>query len=357
MPYHLLQRTKNFLSAAAFLAAAYIFYIFNSYYVKFFDQSYKIPLLNVILSAMAAFRYTFYAYLVSLFLIYFLERHSKTGKAVYAIRALKKIFLSPLHTFEKGILKEEKVAVLAVLVKIFFTPLLINWFLANGTQFLDHLLFILSSKQMTSANFLSIYQLHIFWMIFSLILFIDVFFFCFGYLVELNFFKNEIISVEPTLLGWIVTLICYPPFNQYASNIVMQKTTDLPAFSNSLLFYGISILILLLMAVFSWASVSLCFKASNLTHRGIVSSGPYRFVRHPAYICKNIAWWLGAASFAVPTWNLGFLPFIGFILSLSAWSYIYFLRALTEERHLRSVNHDYDKYMEKVPCRFVPFLV
>ncbi len=46
--------------------------------------------------------------------------------------------------------------------------------------------------------------------------------------------------------------------------------------------------------IFSWASIALGFKASNLTNRGIVTHGPYAFVRHPGYAAKNFAWWLGA---------------------------------------------------------------
>lgn len=47
------------------------------------------------------------------------------------------------------------------------------------------------------------------------------------------------------------------------------------------------------MAIYSRASLALGFKASNLTNRGIVSHGPYKYVRHPAYICKNLAWIIG----------------------------------------------------------------
>ena len=62
------------------------------------------------------------------------------------------------------------------------------------------------------------------------------------------------------------------------------------------------------MAIYASASVALNFKASNLTHRGIIATGPYRFIRHPAYICKNMAWWIGSipavvAGFQASLWN------------------------------------------------------
>jgi len=28
--------------------------------------------------------------------------------------------------------------------------------------------------------------------------------------------------------------------------------------------------------------------------RGIVARGPYALIRHPAYVCKNMAWWIGS---------------------------------------------------------------
>ena len=113
------------------------------------------------------------------------------------------------------------------------------------------------------------------------------------------------------------------------------------------------------MGVYSLASVALGFRASNLTHRGIVSWGPYRFVRHPAYMCKNLAWWIGGIPilmgvFSQDSGNSLFIAFLLAFLTACCWSGIYFLRAITEERHLRSVNGEYDVYCKKVPYRFIP---
>ncbi|MGJ3628557.1 DUF1295 domain-containing protein [Sphingomonas sp. MMS24-JH45] len=32
--------------------------------------------------------------------------------------------------------------------------------------------------------------------------------------------------------------------------------------------------------------------ASNLTHRGILTHGAYGWTRHPAYLSKNLFWWI-----------------------------------------------------------------
>src|SRR3989338_7602736 len=189
------QRAKNFISSIFFLSIAYIFYTKQRYYKNFFSDKYYFPFLNASISLFEVFKYLFFIYAICLFLIYFLEKSPKTGKGVYAMIALKKIFLSPIRTFKHGL------------------PNL----------------------------------------------------------------KNTILSVEPSLLGWIVTLICYPPFNFYANKVITWKSTDFAYFSNPYLFLTINIMILALMGVYSWASISLGFKASNLTHRGIVTKGPYKF--------------------------------------------------------------------------------
>ena len=350
-------RLKNFLSSSFFLSAAYIFYAKSPYYKNYFGDKFIFPFLKESITLQDVFKLTFIAYAACLFLIYFLMKNPKEGKGLHAIRALKKIFLSPLISFEQGIPKEEKTGILAVALKIFFTPLMISWLLGNSSRFIHEAIMVFQNWRLFISNFTLIFQEHAFLMMFNLILLVDVFFFGVGYLIELPLFKNTILSVEQTLIGWAAALVCYPPFNSYAINAISWKSTDFPYFSNNYLFLSVNIAILLLMAVYSWASVSLGFKASNLTHRGIVSKGPYRFIRHPAYLCKNLAWWLGGLPFMANAIKEGITPFLLVLLSLASWSYVYLIRAVTEERHLKSVNSEYEEYMKKVPYRFVPFLV
>jgi len=171
---------------------------------------------------------------------------------------------------------------------------------------------------------------------------VDVSIFAFGYLVELPQLKNQIRSVEPTLLGWAVCLMCYPPFNSFSFKLfdypLQDHWTPLGSSGNKVA----TILCLVFWAIYVWASVALGAKASNLTNRGIVARGPYRFVRHPAYIAKLSV--SIVESFFSGTKNF-FL-----ILSLII---VYGLRAWTEERHL-SKDPDYVEYKSKVRWRFVP---
>ncbi len=110
------------------------------------------------------------------------------------------------------------------------------------------------------------------------------------------------------------------------------------------------------MWIYSRASISLGLKASNLTNRWIVTSGPYKYMRHPAYTCKNLAWWIGWLPILIVAFiNWDIKTFIYALISLSGWSYIYYLRAKTEENHL-SMDPDYIAYKKQVPNMFLPKL-
>lgn len=208
-------------------------------------------------------------------------------------------------------------------------------------------------------NFLSLIDLFnssLYSFLFQIILFLDVLFFTIGYLVESKKLKNEIISVEPTVLGWVVCLICYPPFSESITKIVGWKSSDYPnLLSTSITFHVIiCICILLLMGLYTLASINLNLKASNLTNRGIVSGGIYGIVRHPAYMAKNLAWWIGGIPFMIVAFHTSLLALVSVLLSLGFWSFIYFLRAITEERHLLLANNGYAEYMKQVRYRFIP---
>jgi protein-S-isoprenylcysteine O-methyltransferase Ste14 len=115
--------------------------------------------------------------------------------------------------------------------------------------------------------------------------------------------------------------------------------------------------LLALMALYASASVALGFKASNLTHRGIVSRGPYRWVRHPAYTCKNLAWWIGAIPVVSAAFGTSWMQGVQTLAAVAGWSMLYVLRAVTEEDHLRGVDGDYAASAARVRWRFIPGVV
>jgi protein-S-isoprenylcysteine O-methyltransferase Ste14 len=226
--------------------------------------------------------------------------------------------------------KEQKVAMLFLIVKIYFLPMLINFFWGN----FNHL------KNMFSSN-LAWYPI-----MFTLMFTVDTVIFSFGYAFEFKSMKNVVKSVEPTLFGWTVALICYPPFNSIVGKYVPWGANDYVHFWSANWTIVMRVIVLLLLFIYMWATVALGPKSSNLTNRGIVSRFPYNIIRHPAYVSKNLIWWL--TLLPIINWK--------FALGMSFWTVIYYFRAMTEERHL-SQDQDYLKYKKKVKWKFIPKLI
>jgi protein-S-isoprenylcysteine O-methyltransferase Ste14 len=80
------------------------------------------------------------------------------------------------------------------------------------------------------------------------------------------------------------------------------------------------------------------------SRRALVSRGPYRIIRHPAYLGQWILV-LGCAPAAEPPW-LG----IGLAAGLLPWLA---MRLLAEERLLAS-DPEFDAYFARVPWRLIP---
>jgi protein-S-isoprenylcysteine O-methyltransferase Ste14 len=256
-----------------------------------------------------------------------------------------------------GLSPAAKQAGLALLLKFFFAPLMINWCLAHAGD-MTHSITHLFDGIGEGIRGRQLFDTWIFWAAFQAILFVDTFLFTIGYIVEVPALRNRIRSVDPTFFGWAVCLLCYPPFNELTSRFFEWQSSDFPQFANTGVHYAANIALLLALGMYSWASVALGLKASNLTNRGIVARGPYAFVRHPAYAAKNLAWWIGATpmwlnELATHQWREAAYT----LFALGAWTAIYALRAITEERHLLMGNNGYPEYMERVKWRFIPRVI
>lgn len=183
------------------------------------------------------------------------------------------------------------------------------------------------------------------------VFFVDVLVATAGYMMTLRLLGTEIRSVEPTVAGWLVALACYDPFwpalfNNYFNYMHGRSWGDWLA-QTPMLYALWAAAIVFLILVYGWATVSFGIRFSNLTYRGIVTSGPYRWTKHPAYVSKNLSWWL----ISIP-----FLPADGSVwtalplcLGLLGINGIYFLRAKTEERHLSQdpVYREYAAYIRE----------
>ena len=222
------------------------------------------------------------------------------------------------------------------LVKGFFLPLMLVYLVQN----VEWARFAMQNG--LRGDWLSVYEAA-----FRATFIFDLAFCVIGYTLSLRVTDSHMRSVDPTLLGWAVTLVCYEPIWSLINAAYLNYENGrawinlLPPGHVAGWIWGGAIVGLL--AVYSWSTVVFGLRFSNLTHRGIITNGPYRWLRHPAYVSKSMSWWL----IAVP-----FVPLHGDILEaarlcalLLLLNGVYAMRAWTEELHLRR-DPEYLRYAE-----------
>lgn len=176
---------------------------------------------------------------------------------------------------------------------------------------------------------------HVFSRLIDLLYLVDVFLAVIAYALTLRPLDTHVRSAEPTVLGWVVCLACYQPFNSVTSALFPYDQDGLSwggVFDRSPLLYTLwGSAILVLACIYVSATVVFGLRFSNLTHRGIITAGAFRWTKHPAYLSKNISWWMISVPFIA---GAGWLQALQSCLLLGGVNLIYFLRARTEERHL-----------------------
>lgn len=173
------------------------------------------------------------------------------------------------------------------------------------------------------------------WLI-GLMFVIDVSFATVGYVLTLRPLDAHIRSANPYAAAWTAALICYPPFILMESGGPLDYhpgTQDwtfwLAGHPTVSAVWGA--ILVLLTALYAWATVAFGLRFSNLTHRGILTHGPYAWSRHPAYLSKNLFWWLST----LPILTTGSLiDAVRATALMGVVTGIYYWRARTEERHL-----------------------
>ena len=176
-----------------------------------------------------------------------------------------------------------------------------------------------------------------------------------GYSMTLRVFDAHIRSTNYYLGAWVVTLICYEPFNR-VTGVVLDYTLD-RSWSDVILDYPVLlwVWIVLLTASFIgwvWATTIFGLRWSNLTNRGIITNGTYRYTKHPDYFSKCVFFWLTAAPFLTA---FSFWQAVTGTAAMVVVNLIYFARAKMEEKHL-SEDPDYVAYALAMNQRsiFVP---
>ena len=217
------------------------------------------------------------------------------------------------------------------LVKGFFLPLMFTYFCHDLAKLLDYNPELLRYEVSFQHTFKHWYD----WS-YDTFYFIDVSLVSMTYLMSLKATDTQIRSSEPTALGWMCALACYQPFwslisAQYIDYDSGGIAWDLRLINVPWLYELWGSLILVLVIIYVWATISFGARFSNLTHRGIITNGPYRYTKHPAYLAKNLSWWMISMPFM---FNGSVFDTVRHSTLLLALNLIYYLRAKTEERHL-----------------------
>ena len=174
------------------------------------------------------------------------------------------------------------------------------------------------------------------WLI-ALMFLIDVSFATVGYMLTCKPLDAHIRSANPYASGWTAALICYPPFIMMNPGGPLDYHQGTAEWTHWLADYPLAtalvgIVLVLLTGIYAWATVAFGLRFSNLTHRGILTHGPYAWSKHPAYLSKNAFWWLATMPFLATTQNP--VDAIRNTVVLALVSGVYYWRARTEERHL-----------------------
>jgi protein-S-isoprenylcysteine O-methyltransferase Ste14 len=210
------------------------------------------------------------------------------------------------------------------LVKAYFFPLMFVWLNNSTHNVVNYDLSAASWANTRAYTFL-----------YDFIFFIDLVFTTVGYALCFRPLDTHIRTAEPTMLGWAVALFCYEPFfsglleKQYVRYGGVGFDSWLSGYPT--LRWVWAGMILVLITIYVLATITFGVRFSNLTHRGILTNGPYRFTKHPAYVSKNLSWWMASVPFVV---NDDVSHAIRRCLLLGVVNFMYFMRAKTEERHL-----------------------
>lgn len=217
-------------------------------------------------------------------------------------------------------------------IKFFYLPIMLD----AGYVISSHIEQLIKNNKFTTNWY---------FIIFNFLYLVDVSVAILGYTHASKSMDAEIKSTNPFLSGWLFALICYAPFNILFFSLTGFKAFSTPEWTNfidtqSPLGYAYGGTIIILTACYVWGTLSFDIRFSNLTNRGIITSGPYRFLKHPSYVAKNLSWWLIYMPFM---FGSNWIEKTLMCIMCIAFNAIYAIRALTEEKHLLH-DENYKKY-------------
>ncbi|WP_343033258.1 protein-S-isoprenylcysteine methyltransferase [Altericroceibacterium indicum] len=185
--------------------------------------------------------------------------------------------------------------------------------------------------------------------LFQLLFLIDVQIGTVGYLLTMRPLDAHIRSGNPLVAGWVAALMCYPPFviGLLGPGGAISYEVNTADWGYWLRYHEVlgwiwMSWLVLLTAIYAWATIAFGIRFSNLTYRGVITNGPYAFSRHPAYLAKNLFWWCSVLPFFVTSDNP--VDMVRNCFFLGCISAVYFWRAKTEEAHLLGEDPKYRAY-------------
>ncbi len=215
------------------------------------------------------------------------------------------------------------------IVKGYFLPLMFVFIIGD----INYVLTV--DLTTTPMTFINVYQPMV-----SFIFVLDLLAAVAGYMLTFRLFDTHIRSVEPTFFGWFICLVCYDPFNEtYLNTYFRYRGNDtrwidwLQDSPDLLMVWGC--MVYLFIFIYSVAGMNFGIRFSNITHRGVLTNGMYRFTKHPEYLSKNTFWWLTFCPFVMLNGENGdWTETTRYILLMFGINGTYFWRAKTEERHM-----------------------
>ncbi len=267
-------------------------------------------------------------------------------------------FLPGYRKFRNPFEEVDKKIARGLIVKLFFTPLMTVFFVDQFPHLVQNVGYVFGTIPDLIAN--NQYPHHrfngdLFNVSMSLIFSIDVGLAWCGYVISSRWVDNITESAEPTVLGWVVCVCCYPPFQSVLGLLFAAPgEKEVMRFDNQWIISVFELMMVFSFFVYMSATLWFGVRFSNLTNRGIIRKGPFSIIRHPAYASKNFAWWcVMFPAIIYNATNTGIHIAITQTLGLCFMTWFYYMRAMTEERHL-SADPYYQEYCKQVKYRFIP---
>jgi protein-S-isoprenylcysteine O-methyltransferase Ste14 len=354
---------KHYLASALVYGSVLLFYTVNPWFRTLLGST-QINGFSALRGYWCA--YVIYLMVSPLVLVLLRPRSVWVSKNVYTVRYFKRLIGwlgSPTSAASRGAWKpsyQEQHVLMFLLLKLIYGPLMINCVVTSYNS-------IVAITQHFPRGYPLPYVLDACYAVFFYVVFLlDPAVSAFSYHFESGLLGNKLRCTDTHPFHIFVCLVCYPPFNLATAAVFGPSyPTAMILWHNNLahpatwVLRGLNVLALLFMLS---ASLSLGTRATNLTNRGIVDWGPFRLIRHPGYVSKNLFWLLTLIPFFAPnkadpafTWPKHVLLCASLLGGFLGWGALYYFRAMTEEAFLRR-DPDYVAYCKKVRYRFIPWV-